>query len=136
MKLVEQAVTSLNARDIDAYLGCCAEDIELRTPAAEVGGVYEGRDAIRRFWADISDTAPDFRLEIDGMESISDDQVLASMRVSATGRASGIAVLNELPTTNIYDFAGGKIRRVRVLRDRREALEAVGLSEQDAQAGS
>jgi hypothetical protein len=43
---------------------------------------------------------------------------------------------DELPTTNVYDFAGGKIKRVRIFRDRQEALEAVGLSEQDAHADS
>ena len=58
------------------------------------------------------------------------------MRVSATGRASGLSMADESPGTNVYDFAGGKIRRVRIFRDRREALEAVGLSEQDAHADS
>jgi ketosteroid isomerase-like protein len=94
VETVKRAVGALNERDIERYLGCCTEDIELRTPLAEVGGVYEGADAIRRFWAD-----------------------------------SGLAVLNELPTTNVYDFAGGKIRRIRVFRDRQDALEAVGVSE-------
>jgi ketosteroid isomerase-like protein len=137
LETVKRAVAAVNARDIDRYLDCCTEDIELHFVAmAAVGGVYIGRDAIQRFWTDIADTAPDFRLEIERLEQIAADQVLASMRVSATGRASGLSIADESPGTNVYDFAGGKIRRVRIFRDRREALEAVGLSEQDAHADS
>ena len=51
------------------------------------------------------------------------------MRVSATGRASGLSVSDESPSANVYDFVGGKIRCIRNFRDRREALEAVGPSE-------
>jgi ketosteroid isomerase-like protein len=130
VETVKRAVAAVNARDIDRYLDCCTEDIELHVAAfAAVGGVYSGRDGIRRFWTDIADTAPDFRLEIERLEQITIDQVLASTRISATGRASGLSVADESPGTNVYDFAGGKIRRVRIFRDRREALEAVGLSE-------
>jgi ketosteroid isomerase-like protein len=130
MQTVKRAVAAVNARDIDRYLGCCTEDIELHFVAMEaLGGIYIGRDAIQRFWTDIADTAPDFRLEIERLEQIAPDQVLAYTRVSATGRASGLSVADDSPGTNVYDFAGGKIRRVRIFRDRRQALEAVGLSE-------
>ena len=126
VEMVKRAVAAVNARDIDRYLDCCTEDIELHVVAmAAVGGVYLGRDAIQRFFTDIADTAPDFRLEIERLEQIA-DRVLAYMRVSATGRASGLSVSDESPSTNVYDFVGGKIRRVRIFRDRREALEAVG----------
>jgi ketosteroid isomerase-like protein len=137
LETVKRAVAAINSRDIDRYLDCCTEDIELHVVAfAAIGGVYIGRDEIQRFWTDIADTAPDFRLEIERLEQIAADQVLAYMRVSATGRASGLSIADESPGTNVYDFAGGKIRRVRIFRDRREALEAVGLSEQGAHADS
>jgi ketosteroid isomerase-like protein len=137
VETVKRELAAVNARAIDRYLECCTEDIELHVVAfAALGGIYIGRDAIQRFWTDIADTAPDFRLEIERLEQIAIDQVLASMRISATGRASGLSVADESPGTNVYDFANGKISRVRIFRDRREALEAVGLSEQDAHADS
>jgi hypothetical protein len=40
--------------------------------------------------------------------------------------------LNDFRTVNVYDFAGDKISRVRIFRDRAEAFEALGVSEQDA----
>jgi len=137
LQTVKRAVAAVNERDIDRYLDCCTEDIELTiVDMVSVGGMYSGQDAIHRFWTDVNDTSPDFRIEIEQLEPIASDQVLASMRISATGRASGLSIVNESPTTNVYDFVGGKIRRVRIFRDRAEALEAVGLPTQDTHADS
>jgi ketosteroid isomerase-like protein len=138
IEVVKRAIAALNERDIDRYLACCTEDFELRTPMEPIGGVYEGADAVRRFFADLEDTSPDFRLHLERMEPLGEDQVLAFLRITATGRASGIATGADLgatgeppgmPTTNVYDFVNGKIRRIRIFLDRQEALEAVGLQE-------
>jgi ketosteroid isomerase-like protein len=129
VEVVERAVAAVNERDIDRYLACCTEDIELRTPFAPIGGAYEGPDAIRRFFADIQDTSPDFRLDLDHVEAIGADQVLAFLRTTGSGRASGIPFAAGTPTTNVYDLVKGKIRRVRIFFDRQEALEAVGRRE-------
>jgi ketosteroid isomerase-like protein len=129
VEVVKRAVAAVNERDIDRYLACCTEDIELLTPLAPLGGVYEGPDAIRRFFADIQDTSPDFHLELDHVEAIGADRVLAFLHVSASGRASGIPTAADTPTTNVYDLVDGKIRRVRIFFDRQEALEAVGMRE-------
>src|SRR5436190_23273095 len=65
VEVVKRAVSAVNERDIDRYLACCTENVELQTPLAAVGGAYEGPAAIRRFFADIEDTGPDFRLELE-----------------------------------------------------------------------
>jgi ketosteroid isomerase-like protein len=129
VEIVERVIAAVNARDLASYLACCTDDIELRTPWAEIGGVYSGPDAIRRFFADLGDAGPDFRVAIERVESIGADRVLAFLRVTVSGRASGVQLVNDLPTTNIYDLSGGKIKRIRVFLDRQEALEAVGLRE-------
>jgi hypothetical protein len=56
-------------------------------------------------------------------------RVLAFVRVTATGRASGLPTATGTPAVNIYDLTDGKIRRIRVFLDRQEALEAAGMSE-------
>src|SRR5438477_1718477 len=124
--IVHGAIAAINKRDIDGYLACCTEDVQLITPFAEIGGVYEGKEAIRRWFVDISDTSSDFHIVIERVEPVGGDRVLAFLRVSATGRASGIPVV-DTPTGNVYDIADGKIARVRILLDRDEALEAAGL---------
>jgi hypothetical protein len=67
VRLVERAM-AINARDIEGYLACCTESVKSETPVAAVEGVYEGIDGIRRFFTDIEDAGPDFRIEIDGVE--------------------------------------------------------------------
>ena len=125
MKLVERAIAAINARDIEGYRACCTEDVKLETPMAAVGGVYEGIDGIGRFFTDIEEAGPDFRIELDGVEEIDSKRVVAFLRTSSTGRASGIPMA--MPLTNVYDVIDGKISRIRIFLDRQEALEAVGL---------
>jgi ketosteroid isomerase-like protein len=127
VETVRQAVAAVNERDIDRYLAGCTEDIELLTPLGAIGGIYEGPEDIRRFFTDIEDTSPDFRLDFEHLEAIDDNRVLAFLRMSASGRTSGIA--HGVPTANLYDLRDGKIRRVRIFLDRDEALRAAGLRE-------
>ncbi len=127
VRLVERAIAAINARDIEGYLACCTEDVKLETPMAAAGGVYEGLHGIRRFLTDLEDAAPDFGIELDGVEEVDSERVLAFLRTSATGRASGIRLA--APATNVYDLVDGKISHIRIFLDRQEALKAVGLEE-------
>jgi hypothetical protein len=67
----------------------------------------------------------DFRIELDGVEEVDSKRVLAFMRISSTGRASGIPMAMSL--SNAYTLIDGKISHVRIFLDRHEALKAVGL---------
>ena len=127
VEIVRRAVAAVNLRDIDGYLACCTNDVQLTTPLAEVTGAYDGPDGIRRFFTDLTDTSPDFRISIERVEAVGPDRVLASMHVAGTGRASGIP--NEARTGNVYDLTDGKIERIRIFVSREEALQAAGLSE-------
>jgi ketosteroid isomerase-like protein len=127
LTLVERAIAAVNERDVERYLTYCTEDIELRTPLEPITGVYEGGPGVRRFFADVEDAGTDFRLDLERLEAIGEDRVLAFLRVSARGRASGIPQGAE--TANVYDIVEGKIGRIRIFLDRQEALEAVGLRE-------
>jgi SnoaL-like domain len=125
-RLLERAIAAINSRNIEGYLGCCTKDVTLETPM--LGGVYEGIDGIRRFFADIEEAAPDFRIELDGVEEVNSTRVLASMRTSSTGRASGIRMAPP-SQTNVYDVLDGKLSHIRIFFDRDEALKAAGLAE-------
>jgi ketosteroid isomerase-like protein len=128
VETVGRAIAAINARDIDAYLACCTENVELLTPLAPLGAEYVGADGIRRFFTDIEDVGPDFRIAVRSVQAVGDNNVIAFMRTSSTGRASGIATGIE-SQTNVYDFIDGKISRIRIFLDRDEALKAVGLAE-------
>ena len=125
VEVVERAIAAINARDIDGYLACCTENVELLLPMA--GADYLGDDGINRFFTDIEDIGPDFRIEVQRVQAVGDSSALAFVRTGATGRASGIVIGAE--SANVYDFIDGKISRVRIFLDRDEALKAVGLAE-------
>jgi ketosteroid isomerase-like protein len=125
VETVRRAIAAINARDIDGYLACCTENVELLLPMA--GSEYLGANGIKRFFTDIEDIGPDFRIEVQGVQAIGDSTALALLRVGSTGRASGIVVAAE--SANVYDFIDGKLSRIRIFLDRDEALKAVGLEE-------
>src|SRR2546423_505325 len=125
VEIVERVTAALNDRDLEGYLACCTEGVQLRTPL--FGGEYDGARGIGRFFADVVDAAPDFRVTIERLDPVGADQVLAFMQLRASGRASGIET--PVDSANVYDLVEGKIARTRVFLDRREALKAVGLEE-------
>ena len=129
VEVVKRAVAAVNDRDIDSYLACCTRDVRMENANVMIEGAYEGADGIRRFFADVLDTAPDFRITIERLESIGTDRVLGFMSLNLSGRASGISLGSDMPSANLYDFTEGKIKRVRIFLDRREAIKVAGLSE-------
>jgi hypothetical protein len=54
---VQLAVAALNNRDVDAYLACCVDDVELQTPVSPVEGAYRGTTGIRRTQSRFGKTA-------------------------------------------------------------------------------
>jgi ketosteroid isomerase-like protein len=126
VEIVRRVVAALNAHDLDGYLACCTEDVELHTPLEPFVGVYKRRHGIRQWLADVEDSAPDFHIDLLDVKAIG-DQVLAFAQWESSGRTSGISMTGEI--TNAYDLMDGKIKRVRVFADRAEALKAVGLEE-------
>ena len=129
LETARKCVDALNRRDLDGYLSCCTEDVELRSALVALEGAHAGPDGIRRFFADVQDTAPDFLLEIERLEAIGPNRVLSLERGSASGRTSGLRLDEGIAVGAVYDFADGKISRVTVYADHEQALEAVGLSQ-------
>lgn len=112
---VKTAIAAVHERDIDAYLACCTDRTQLYTPNSQFIGPYEGSAGIRRFFQDLDETSPDFRLELERLDLVA-DHVLALLHNYASGRASEVPVDTE--TAAIYDFADDRIERVRVFSDR------------------
>jgi ketosteroid isomerase-like protein len=124
VETVSRAIAAINAREIDAYLAYCTENVQLLI-AESVGAEYLGADGIRRFFTDIEDVGPDFLIEVERVQAVGDSHVLALLRTSSTGRVSGIVTGAE--SGNVYDFVDGKISRIRIFLDRDDAVKAAGL---------
>ena len=62
------------------------------------------------------------------------DKVLGFVTFRARGHQGGVEI--RVDEQHVWTLEGGKIVRLEWFHDRREALEAAGLSEQDAHADS
>ena len=124
IEIVKRAITAINERDVAAYLAICTSDFELINPIAAIEGSNRGEPGIRAFFDSIREGATKFELEIERMEALDDDRVLAwlTLEVESTG-----GFPHRQPLTNLYELKDGKLSRVRVFFDREEALEAAGL---------
>ena len=91
--------------------------------AADDIGVMRGRDALRRYYQDWTDTLSELRAEVEEILYEADDRVAAVIENSGRGRVSGV------PTRGRYYVAcivrDGEIVAGREYATRGEALEAV-----------
>jgi ketosteroid isomerase-like protein len=123
---VNRAISAINERDVDAYLAVCRPDVELINPIAAIEGPNRGEPGIRRFFEGIREGTTRFELEVERLEPLGDDRVLASLTLNVESERG---FSQRQPLTNLYELEGSKLSRVRVFRDREEARRAAGLSE-------
>ena len=110
---------------VDAASDYWHPEIEWRAVdgAADDIGVMRGRDALRRYYQDWTDTLSELRAEVEEILYEADDRVAAVIQNSGRGRVSGV------PTRGRYYVAcvvrDGRIVAGREYATREEALEAV-----------
>lgn len=126
VEVTERAIAAINERDVDGYLGLCTPDVEMVSPVASLEGTDRGAEGIRHYFSILDEASSNFRLELERVEAVGDDRVLAFTRFSVASEG-GIPFAGS--AASVYDLAEGKIRRVQVFLDRQQALEAVGLRE-------
>ena len=138
MESVGRAVEAWNGDDLDAFLAELDADVEWH-PAIEPGlegkgTIYRGHDGARKIWR--QDRGDAWERLTNRPQELRDlgESVLALGQMDLTARATGIELSQELG--EVFDFRAGKIVRIRDFLTHAEALEAVGLSEQDAHADS
>jgi ketosteroid isomerase-like protein len=96
--------------------------------------ILKGVEELRRF----RDSGPwggsPIHFEPERFFDVDDERVLVFARVSATGRASGAQVA--IRAAHEFTIRDGRVVRFKVYGNRDEAIETLGLSEQDAHADS
>ena len=102
-------------------------------PDAPDAGTYRGHAGVRRH---MEDWLGDFDITLMDFEEVIDagDRLVIMQCVRAKGKGSGIET--DLHYAVAYRFRGGKIIEIKEFRTKEEALQALGLSEQDAHADS
>jgi ketosteroid isomerase-like protein len=89
-------------------------------------GIYHGHQGIERFFGEWLGAWSDYRMEAREFIDAGDSVVLV-FHQSGMGRGSGVKT--ERDFFAVYDLRDSKVVRYRQYESRREALEAVGLSE-------
>ena len=125
------AGTSESARE--DMLSKAAEDwdpeIELdasETAVLDIGGVYRGRDAVKRFWREWLAAWETVRSEYELVDA--GDRVVMLFDMRMRGRSTGIDVpLGQVAW--VFTYRGGLLINQKLYMDQAEALKAVRLEE-------
>ena len=121
--LTRRAFQAFADRDLNALLAMLDDDVEAFPILAGMDGGYPGHDRIRRWWADLFGTFPDFKAEVVEVRDFG-DLTIAVLRLRGHGAESDTPV--DSAAWHMSRFRHGKCIGWRVYTSEREALEAVG----------
>jgi ketosteroid isomerase-like protein len=135
VELVRGVVQSFNERDVDAFLASHTDDVVFRLFggfADLLGPEFRGHEGLRRLF---DDWVENLRIQVE-METILEGggRAVVIFRVMGAGGRSGAPATTQ--AGQVYSFRDGQISAVDSCWEATEALEAVGLSEQDAHSDS
>ena len=119
---------AFNRRDLDSWLDGFDPEVEWHTAREDPdAGVHHGRPGVMRYAEQWLDAYGDLRVE--PLEIIdADDRVLAWIRVTGRGGASGADV--NMEQAQVLTFREGRVAVAYEYFDRAEALAAAGLPEE------
>ena len=107
-------------------------DLEYLPRRAATEGAYRGLAGLESYIADTLEVFEKFELHFEFADL--GERVLAWGHIHVRARGSGIET--DIEIGGVYEFRDGKVVRWEDFGSKDKALEALGLSEQDAQADS
>src|SRR6266513_481834 len=87
VELAYRSVDAFNRRDLDALLALMDDDVEGAPPLASIEGRYHGHAGIRRWWASLFSSLPDFTVEVVEVRDLG-DLTVAVLHFRAEGAVS------------------------------------------------
>ena len=133
VELAYQVIGAVNRRDLGALLALMDDDVEAVSRLVAMEGGLHGHDGMRRWWKNWLDAFPDYNIEVVQVRDVGD---LLIAKVRAIGHGAGSDRPFEETFWHASRWSRGKCVWWRVIYTEEEALEAVGLPEQDAHADS
>jgi ketosteroid isomerase-like protein len=126
VELVRTIHAAYGAGDYEAVFSLLDEDIEWAEPTDSAGAsTYHGHDGVRACTVSwVGTFGATFRYEPEEFTDLG-EHVLVRARQSGKGRTSGVEVSME--TFNVWTVRDGKVTRMRMFRQRSDALEAAGV---------
>ena len=127
IEVVRRSFDAWNRGDLAAYLGCFDPEVEWTTTGRYVeAGTYRGHEGLLRYLGGLTAEFDDVEIHPEELVQVG-DRIVATVRITGRGRASGAPV--ELTLAGVCSFRDGTIVRIRNYADQAEALEAAGLRE-------
>jgi ketosteroid isomerase-like protein len=129
VETLKRSNAAFNRGDREAALDAYHVEVELYDlqPAPDSPGRLVGRSAIDAYWAQWNEAFDELTADITECLDAG-EYVVTSTHWRAKGKETGLQV--DLHTTDVFEFAGGKIIRATLsYPNRDEALKAAGLEE-------
>jgi uncharacterized protein len=126
VEVVRALYEAMNERDVERCTALTHSDAEWISDPRLGMAPRQGRDAVLSFFLDQAEMFEDVRIEVERL-SDAGDRVLAFIRITAQGRASGAGV--DISIGHVWTVRDGLVVRGEGYGDRDEALRAAGLSE-------
>jgi ketosteroid isomerase-like protein len=126
VELTRRAFQAFDDRDLDALLAMLDEDVEAFPILAGMEGGFHGHDGVRRWWASLLGTFPDFQAEVVEVRDLG-DMTIATLHLRGHGAESDTPL--DATAWQITEFRHGRGIRWSVHMSKAEALAAAGVSE-------
>jgi hypothetical protein len=131
--LARALLDAFNRRDSDAFQALMDDEVEIQSRLDAMEGGYHGHEGVRRWWEHFLGAFPDYTIEVEELRDLG-DVTLGHIRGWAHGAASAAPIMDTF--WQPLRWQDGKCVWWANYSTAEEALEAVGLSEQDAHADS
>jgi ketosteroid isomerase-like protein len=127
VELFLRANAAINRGDVEYAIRHSTEDVVIIAARSAVEGNFVGHEGVRKFFADNAANFELFHVRIDDVRDLDGDRVLGIGTIHIRGRGGGVET--DIPMAGIATYRDGKLSRWEDFRERRAALEAVGLAE-------
>lgn len=125
IEIVRRLAEAFDERGFDGAREFFDPDIEWHEdPSFPEAGVYQGMDAVEAYARQFMSEFAEMHYHAVDLTDL-DDQVIANMRISGEGQASGAAF--EISAWWVFALREGKVIRCHAYLDREQALKAAGL---------
>jgi ketosteroid isomerase-like protein len=133
VELVINYIDAWNREDMQVLTALSDPEVEFVSIFAGMEGrTYRRNEGIREYFADMRDTWTEFYRDVQRVIDAGDGRAVVFFRLRGTARASGVPVDEDV--TTVFELRNKRVSRMVVFRDRQEALQSAGLSEQDPRA--
>jgi len=134
VEILREGYLALNRGDFETAIEMLDPDVEYDVSRRTFDpGVYHGHEGVRENLSLMTEQWAAMRFEPQDFIVVGDD-IVVPVRFVGIGRQSGVET--KATAAHVWRFRNGMIIRQTTFQTLDEALEAVGLSEQDAHADS